>query len=196
MSFKSAPVFEIVRLIDLQPPGETGFCMLVDASSEPRLVPDLQEELAVQSVGSLRVIDVKNETVRGLVEQLRLIQDAVVLMYGFDAWKEELFASLDVNRSRLETGSFLVFKVDLKTAGRFLDSAPNIRSFLGSNIFVAAPDRQAMSSEEIADRLAQLRGYYGLSDEEVIERATNRELPAEPHFIEWLVLLGRSELAR
>jgi len=170
--------------------------MLVDASSEPRLVPDLQEELAVQSVGSLRVIDVKNETVRGLVEQLRLIQDAVVLMYGFDAWKEELFASLDVNRSRLETGSFLVFKVDLKTAGRFLDSAPNIRSFLGSNIFVAAPDRQAMSSEEIADRLAQLRGYYGLSDEEVIERATNRELPAEPHFIEWLVLLGRSELAR
>jgi hypothetical protein len=196
MSFKPAPIFEIVRLIDLQPPGETGFCMLVDASSEPRLIPELEEQLAVQSAGSLRVIDVKHETVPNLVEQLRTIQDPVVLMYGFDGWKDDLFASLDVNRSRLETGSFLVFDVDLKTAGRFLDSAPNIRSFLGSNIFVAAPDPSAMSSEEIADRLSQLRGYYGLSDEEVIERAIKRDLPAEPHFIEWLVLLGRSELAR
>ena len=64
----------------------------------------------------------------------------MVLMYGFDGWNETLFASLDVNRSRLETGSFLVFSVDLKTAGRFLDSAPNIRSFLGANIFIVAPD--------------------------------------------------------
>jgi hypothetical protein len=117
-------------------------------------------------------------------------------MHGFDGWNEGTFASLDVNRSRLETGSFLVFSVDLETAGRFLDSAPNIRSLLGSNIFVAAPDPSAMGPEEIADRLAQLRRYYDLSDAEVIQRAANRDLPSEPHFIEWLILLGRSELAR
>ena len=35
-----------------------------------------------------------------------------------------------------------------------------------------------------------------LMDEEVIERATNGDLPAEPHFAEWLVLLGRSELVK
>jgi hypothetical protein len=195
MIFKSTPIFELVRLIDLQPQGETGFCMLVDGAAELLLIPEFREELAVQIAGSLGVIDVKDETALGLVEQLRTRQEAVVLMYGFDGWNEDLFASLDVNRSRLETGSFLVFSVDLKTAGRFLDSAPNIRSFLGSNIFVAAPDSSAMSSEEIADRLAQLRAYYGLSDAEVIERAANRDLPSEPHFIEWLVLLGRSELA-
>lgn len=117
-------------------------------------------------------------------------------MYGFSGWSEGLFASLDVNRSGLENGSFLVFSLDLKTAGRFLDSAPNIRSYLGSNIFVSAPDPSSMTSEEVAERLAQLRTYYGLGDADVIERAANRDLPSEPHFIEWLILLGRSELVR
>ena len=53
-----------------------------------------------------------------------------------------------------------------------------------------------MSAEEITDRLAQLRSNYNLSDAEVIERAANSDLPPEPHFIEWLVLLERSDLAR
>jgi hypothetical protein len=196
MNLTSTPTFEIVRLIDLQSPGEAGFCMLVDPSPESRLIPDLQEELTVQDVGSLGVIDVKNETVTGLAEQLRNSQDRAILIYGFDRWNDDQFASLDVNRSRLETGSFLVFTVDLKTAGRFLDSAPNIRSFLGTNIFVVAADPSAMGSAEIADRLFQLRAHYKLSDREVIERAENGDLSAGPHFIEWLVLLGRSDLAR
>src|SRR5438128_278686 len=101
--------------IDLQPPGETGFCMLVGPPTEPRLIQELQDELAVQFDGSLSVIDVNGETVPGLVEQLRMRRDAVVLIYGFGGWNEHLFASLDVNRSRLETGSFLVFSVDVKT---------------------------------------------------------------------------------
>ena len=196
MSFQATQIFEIVRLIDLQPPDETGFCMLVEPSSDLRLVSELREELAGQDVGSLGVINVKHETVPTLVEQLRLRHDPIVLMHGFHQWNKELFASLDVNRSRLETGGFLIFGVDLTTAGRFIDSAPNIRSFLGTNIFLAAPDSSRISSDEIANRLAQLRDYYRLTDAEVIERATNRDLSSEPHFIEWLVLLGRSELAR
>lgn len=196
MKFKSAPIFEVVRLIDLQPPGQTGFCMLVASSADPELIGELREELNLQIAGSLGVVDVKDLTAIGLVDQLRTRQDAAVLMYGFDAWGDDQFTSLDVNRSRLETGAFLVFRVDLKTAGRFLDRAPNIRSFLGPNIFVTAPDPSSMGPQEIADRLNQLRTHYGLTDAEVTERAAQGDLPPEPHFVEWLVLLGRSELAR
>jgi hypothetical protein len=195
MNFTPVPIFEVVRLVDLKSPGETGFCMLIDPSSTS-LIAELQEELAAQGAGSLAVIDVKNKTVLGLVEQLRTTQDRVVLMDGFDRWSEDQFASLDVTRSRLETGSFLVFRVDMRTAGRFLDSAPNIRSFLGTNIFVAAADSSMMGPDEIADRLAQLRTHYGLSDAEVVEHAENGNLSSDPHFTEWLVLLGRSELVR
>ena len=169
--------------------------MLVAPSPKAGLFADLRDELAIQSAGSLGEIDVSDKPVQGLIEQLAAQRDNVVLIYGFDEWTDHLFSSLDINRSGLETGSFLVLCVNLKTAGRFLDSAPNIRSYLGANIFVAAPDPSQMGPGEIAERLVQLREFYNLSDAEVIARAERRELPSEPQFIEWLVLLGRSELA-
>jgi hypothetical protein len=53
-----------------------------------------------------------------------------------------------------------------------------------------------MNPAEIADRLDQLTTHYRLSDTQVIERAANGDLPADPEFVEWLILLGRSELVR
>ncbi|SPE37364.1 hypothetical protein SBA6_70006 [Candidatus Sulfopaludibacter sp. SbA6] len=194
MKFRPAPIFEIVRLIDLQPPGETGFCMLVASSAATEFVSELREELDLQIAGSLGLIEVAELTAIALLDQLRTGGDAVVLMAGFDRWGDSQFVALDVNRSRLDTGAFLIFHVDLKTAGRFLDHAPNIRSFLGPNIFAPVPDTSSMGPREISDRLNQLRTHYGMSDAEVIDRAAKNDLPAEPDFIEWLVLLGRSEL--
>jgi len=196
MKFKPASIFEIVRLIDIQPQGQTGFCMLVASSVDAEFINELREELDLQAVGSLGAIDVKNLTAINLVEHLQTRQDAAVLMDGFETWADDQFASLDVNRSRLETGSFLVFLVDLETACRFLNQAPNIRSFLGANIFETAPDLSTMSPEEVEHRLDQLRTHYGLTDSEVIDRATRGDLSSEPHFAEWLVLLERSDLVR
>ncbi len=196
MKLKPATVFEIVRLIDLQPPGQTGFCMLVTSSGEPEFIADLRDELDVQMSGSLGVVDVGSSTAMGLLEKLRTGFSTAVLVHGFDTWSDDQFASLDINRSRMETGAFLLFSVDSKTAGRFLDRAPNIRSYIGSNIFVLAPDTSLMGPSEIAERLDQLRAHYRLSDAEVIEQAANGALPPEPHFVEWLVLVGRSELVR
>src|SRR5438874_1756925 len=127
MTFKSAPIFEIVRLIDLQPMGQTGFCMLVTSAAGPELVRELEEELVAQGAGSVGVVDVTDLTAAALVEQLRTRQHTVIFLYGFELWPDEQFSALDVNRSRLETGAFLIFRVDLRTAGRFLDQAPNLR---------------------------------------------------------------------
>lgn len=168
--------------------------MLVSPSADADLIGELRAELDLQIEGTLGVLDVKDLTAVDLTEQLRTRQDAVILAYGFESWSDDQFASLDLNRSRLETGTFLVFWVDLETAGHFLNRAPNIRSFLGANIFVATSDPSSMNRDEIADRLDQLRTHYGLSDAEVISRAASGDLPPEPHFTEWLVLLGRSEL--
>jgi len=196
MNLKPATIFEIVRLIDLQPPGQTGFCMLVSSSAGQEFIGDLREELELQIARSLGVMYVAEMTADALVDQLRTTEDSVVLLHGFGAWGDDQFISLDVNRSRLETGAFLLFSVDFRTAGRLLDDAPNIRSFLGPNIFVIAPDPSSMRPQEIADRLNQLSMHYSLSDEEVLKRAARGDLPPEPHFAEWLVLLGRSELVR
>jgi hypothetical protein len=194
MNLRPASIFELVRLIDLQPPGQTGFCMLVVSSVAPELTTELGEELDVQISGSLSIIDVGALGVARLLEQLGAIQKTVVLMHGFASWSDDQFDSLDVNRSRLDSGAFLVFKVDFATAGRLLSHAPNLRSFLGANIFELAPDAAWMSTQEVAVRLEQLRTHFEFSDAEVIHRATIHDLPSDPDFAEWLLLLGRSEL--
>ncbi|MCP5118174.1 MAG: hypothetical protein GY953_45755 [bacterium] len=53
-----------------------------------------------------------------------------------------------------------------------------------------------MSGAEIEQRLAQLRNHYHLSDEDVVQRATDRSLSGEPEFAECLVLLGKGDLIR
>lgn len=52
-----------------------------------------------------------------------------------------------------------------------------------------------MTEEEIAERLRQLREHYGLTDEDVLSQATQGTLSPEPEFVEWLILLGRGDLA-
>jgi hypothetical protein len=190
----TVPIFEIVRLIDLQPTGQTEFSILVASPDDTDLVPELRQELDVQAGVTLALIDAKDMPPTTLLEQLRLAQEPIILISGLEQWNDEQFISLDINRSRLETGAFLIFKMDLNTVARFLDRAPNLRSFIGTSIFISAPDSSTMSAQEISERLHQLREHYRMSDEEVVERAENGSLPAEPHFAEWLFLLGRSEL--
>ena len=44
------------------------------------------------------------------------------------------------------------------------------------------------------ERLEALRSHYGLTDEQVLERAQAKTLDWEPQVAEWLVLLGRGDL--
>jgi hypothetical protein len=196
MSFTEAPVFEIVRLIDLSAPGQGGFCVLITSPADRTLVSDLGQELEVQAGISLAVLDADGMTPDALLSQLRSPDAPVALVRGLDRWTDNDFASLDINRSRLETGTFLVFHLDPDTSARFLHMAPNLRSSIGASIFVAIPDTSNMSPQETAERLRELGEYYGMTDEQVIDRARDGTLPPDPAFAEWLVLLGKGDLVK
>ena len=51
-----------------------------------------------------------------------------------------------------------------------------------------------MTEEERQERLKELSEHFGLTAEEVVQKAEARELPHEPEFVEWLVLLDRGDL--
>lgn len=195
MNIKSATVFDVIRLVDLASPG-TAFFVFVAPPDDGRLFAELQKELEAQSHTALSRIDARKLDAIGLLEELAQRPDAVVLIDGLEQWDDEQFTSLDINRSRLETGAFIIFKGDLSTIARFLDCAPNLRSFVGPEIPMAVPDPSVMTAEQIENRLHQLRSHYQLSDEEVVEQARRGIAPAEPEFAEWLFLLGRNELVR
>jgi hypothetical protein len=196
VKFSSAPVFQIVRRIDLSPTDETGVCILIAQKSDRSVVEELERELDVQIGETLAVIDATSLSPAVLVGQVRSAEARVVLIAGLESWSAEAFTAIDVNRSQFETGKFLIFKLDSTTVAGFLDRAPNLRSSIGTSIFMAAADPSGMSPEEVANRLRGLSDRYGMAGEDVIGRAQSGTLPPDPDFAEWLVLLGRGDLVR
>jgi hypothetical protein len=97
-------------------------------------------------------------------------------------------------RSALERTGPVVLWVAPDALARLTELAPNIRSFIGSSVFIAGPEPGIMTNNERETRLEELRQYYQISDQEIVRRAQAHELPPEPHFVEWLVLLGRGDL--
>ena len=196
MNFKPVTVFDVVRLIDLQAIGQTAFSILFASPVEHTPDSEFLAELQVQTSRELDVIDAAQLAPIALIERLQTSNAPVIFVSGLKGWSDASFASLDVNRGGLEAGKFVVFRMAPSTAARFLGRAPNLRSSIGTHLFALAPDLSFMTEEEVADRLGQLRAHYGMTDNEVIERAEKGTLQSEPHFIEWLVLLERAELAQ
>jgi hypothetical protein len=195
VNFSTATIFDLIRLAALQSPGDAAFCLLIAAQDYQALIPELQQEFAAETGNTPALIDAAQLSPEGLVQQLGSEQSrAVVLVYGLESWTDEQFRSLDINRSRLEMGQFLILKIDSENAGRFLSSAPNLRSYFASNIFVAEPDASNITAEAIQGRLSQLRSFYRMTDDELISKLSQQELTLDPEIIEWLVLIGRTDL--
>lgn len=194
MSFKPTSTFELVRLIELQPEGQAAISLLIGSPST--FDDEFRQELELQTGKQAKTIDATGLALAELLERVRISDAPVIIVTGFQGWNDAAFAALDINRSRLETGTSLIFRMDQTTAARFLDRAPNLRSSIGTGVFVYAPDPAVMTDAQVADRLSQLREQWGMADDEVVTRAKDGTLQADPEFAEWLVLLGRGELVK
>jgi len=155
---------------------------------------DLRTELGAFLQLPTRIFPLKSFTFEALREALQQPgDDAVVLFAGGDL-DADAWSSLDLMRSALERSGPTVLWMAPEAVAAMTEHAPNIRSFMGSSIFMAGPEGGIMSEAERQIRLSVLAQHYGLTGEEVVRRAESKELPPEPHFVEWLVLLGRGDL--
>lgn len=98
-------------------------------------------------------------------------------------------AVLDQSRSRLSHSRPIVLIMHRDVSNEVALRAPHIRSWMGGKLFELEPAR--FPREE---RLAELRAAFKMSDEDVLRAATQGSLGEDPHFAEWLVLLGRGDL--
>ena len=191
--FLSQPMVEIARRLDIRGPNPW-LAVLGPPTDSTVALDDLQTELRSFLQKPARVFPLETATFEELREALQQPgDDAVVLTAGADLPPEK-WSSLDVMRSALERVGPIVLWMVPNAVASLTELAPNIRSFIGSSIFMAAPDGGIMTEAERQTRLAELAQHYGLSNEEIVRRAESRELPPEPHFVEWLVLLGRGDL--
>jgi hypothetical protein len=191
--FLSQPSVDIARRLDmrqrnawlvvLSPPGAPAFAL-----------DELQTELRSILQTSARVLPLDTATFEGLRDALQQPDDDAVVLSAGVGLTPKKWSSLDVMRSALERTGPVILWLRPDDVGNLAEFAPNIRSFVGPSIFIAAPDGAIITETERRNRLEELVEHYGLSNEEIVRRAESKKLPPEPHFVEWLVLLGRGDL--
>jgi hypothetical protein len=117
------------------------------------------------------------------------------IIWNVNHWTAADWKSLDYQRSQLDRhkqgGSFILSE---SMAKLMMSAAPNLASWIGSRVYKLILDAEILSNEDCEVRLQALRSQTGLSDEQVIQQAQAKQLPRDPEYGEWLVLLGRSDL--
>lgn len=191
--FSSQPFVDIARRLEMRA-GHSWVAVLSPLNDPTAACDELSIELRSFLQLPTRVLPLKNFTFDGLREAVQHPSDDVVVLFVDSALGADAWSSLDLMRSALERDGPVVVWMAPDSVAELTKFAPNIRSFIGSSIFLAAPDGGVMTEAERQCRLKELAQHYGISNEEIVRRAESKELSPEPHFVEWLVLLGRGDL--
>src|SRR5262249_37188687 len=113
---------------------------------------------------------------------------------GFDSASDDDWRHLDALRTGLGRRHPVVLLMTEASAGKLARLAPNLASWIGGEYAAWDDDAELLSADEKEARLAALRDWFAVTDEQVIQAAAEHRLAREPQLSEWLVLLGRGDL--
>ena len=183
-------IFDLARMLPMKP--NAWLVLAVSLDKREPAIAELLAELAAGEVPARR-LHVGDDR-EAWVQQIQNPPDDFVILDGFDQWTAHDWQEADYLRSRLSRPGPQVWLLALNGIDDLVRSAPNLASFIGGNVFAIGQDDGLLSGAEIAERLSQYRRHYAMTDKELIEKASKRQLPWEPEFAEWLALLGRGDL--
>lgn len=115
----------------------------------------------------------------------------VVLVFDNEALDVAARQRLDSARTSFEGGPRVVFVMSEPALAALARDAPHLWSWVGPRVFSVDPTSGRL---DVQARLASLREGTGLTDDEIVRRAQAGELPADPVYAEWLLLLDRGDL--
>jgi hypothetical protein len=185
-------VFRVVRQLGL-PVTRTWLGLVAVDSDSGAFLAELESEISAQMDLPLRIVPCGGLGVHDLKHLLAQPDIDCVALIGLDNWGSEQWQDLDVNRNALDRPGPILFCLTPRAAEALGKFAPNVRSYLGS-FHVIGPDQSGMAKEEVERHLDSLRTHYGLTDQQVIQKAQDGTLPPDAHFVEWLILLDRGDL--
>lgn len=161
---------------------------------------DVAGDVADQLQDVLREIaDVDVQRIHASDGELNLAREAsqapasVLVISGLEALSSETWQQIDLVRSSLQHPAGVVLVGSQRTFARLAQHAPNLLSWLGA-LDVLDSDAGQLSEQERQERIAALERWAGMSSRDVIARGERGELPPDPEYGEWLVLLDREDL--
>jgi hypothetical protein len=187
-------VDELLQRIRARPDANIWMVLVVDISDIESIVTDLQDTIEIFS--ECITVTISGESgARDLINQISKASEEYFLLWKLDDWDSNQWKIFDALRSRLDKGNKGGLLVISEQANDLMiHNAPNFLSWLGARIYYLQKDAEILSDEECDRRLAALQEWTGKTNDEVIALAENRQLPTDPEYGEWLILLNRGDL--
>jgi hypothetical protein len=186
-------VYELLPRIQAPSKGNVWSAVIIDDSELVHAVEELKDGIEIFSecqVQNIDVSDVKNEFIKKIESDTEY-----VVLWNFNCWNNKDWQGLDYLRYELDYGKHGgIMVLSQHSAESMAVYAPNFSSWIGGRIFQLILGSEFLTDEECESRLVTLREWKGLSDKEVIEKAEARQLPSDPEYGEWLILLDRGDL--
>lgn len=165
--------------------------LIVPAGQESVIALDLIEELR-----SLVDLTVEHLVAHSASDLLNLAdRNELLVVTGLEHLDEPAWRVVDIGRSRLTRDPPTLLIIADREAERIVRLAPNFWSWVSSAVWTFEPEG-GLTDVARDQRLAELRRHYGFDDTELLRRARASEIPLEPDFAEWLLLLGESIVPR
>jgi hypothetical protein len=186
-------VYELLPRIQAPSKGNVWSAVVIDDSELEQAVEELKDGIEIFSecqVQNIDVSDIKTEFIKQIWSDTEY-----VVLWNFNCWKNKDWQRLDYIRYELDYGKHGgIMVLSQQSAESMAVYAPNFSSWIGGRIFQLILGSEILTDEECESRLVTLREWKGLSDKEVIEKAEARQLPSDPEYGEWLILLDRGDL--
>lgn len=129
-----------------------------------------------------------------LADRVAASDAPVRILSGLGRLSAKDWAALNFLRSRLLGDHGLVFLLDRPSLLLLQKQAPDLDNLLTASSWQLDRQGHALSEKARQERLEALRTWSGLTDEQVVQKAEQGDLPADPEYAEWLVLMGKGEL--
>ena len=191
---KLSSIDELLQRIGSRPDGNIWMVIAVDINDIKSIIIDLQDTIEIFSECNTGTISGEFGA-RALINQIIEASEEYLLLWKLDDWDNNEWKIFDALRSRLDKGNKGGLLIISEQANYLmLHNAPNFVSWLGARIYYLQKDAEILSDEECDRRLSALQEWANKTNEEVIILAENRQLPTDPEYGEWLILLDRGDL--
>jgi hypothetical protein len=183
---------EILQRISSLPNANFWSVLVTAPEQQQQALTELEESIPIFTDEAVKVIAITSD-IEALIHAIRS-SEAYILLWQFDIWQPEQWQQFDYARSRFSHDKGGIILLTLHSARQLQTYAPNFASWIGSRVYELQLGLEILTEAESQQRREGLQQFTNKTDIEVIRLAETGQLPTDPEYGEWLVLLGRGDL--
>ncbi|MEO0840330.1 MAG: ABC transporter permease [Cyanobacteria bacterium J06643_5] len=193
MNINSISIDEFLQRVGSQSNGNIWSVLVTSNLDNSELAEELKETISIFTESEVGIISANNE-IDNIVNEIQSASEYYLIIWDFETWDNRNWRKFDQMRSRLIKQRGVVLVLSETIVEKMFIDAPNIVSWIGSRVYELKEDTELLTEAERDTRLIELQQWSGYSNNKIIELAESEQLPPDPEYGEWLVLLNREDL--